>query len=93
MKRKGIKFTYKTLRTFLKSVYFSRILWYNKKNKKKELIRMDRTKILGLIKSLAKSQGFYGRLLESINENPEILDHLEQQNFKEELDLILYLEQ
>lgn len=54
---------------------------------------MDRTKILELIKGLAKSQGFYGRLLESINENPKILDHLEQQNFKEELDLILYLEQ
>lgn len=54
---------------------------------------MDRTKILELIKGLAKSQGFYGRLLESINENPKISDHLEQQNFKEELDLILYLEQ
>lgn len=56
------------------------------------MIRMDKTKILELIKGLAKSQGFYGRLLESINENPEILDHLEQQNFQEDLDLILYLE-
>ena len=53
---------------------------------------MDKTKILELIESLAQSQGFYGRLLRDINENPEILDHLEQQNFKEDLDLILYLE-
>ena len=53
---------------------------------------MDRTRILELIKSLAKSQGFYGRLLRDIQENPEILDHLEQQTFNDDLDLILYLE-
>ena len=53
---------------------------------------MDRTRILELIKGLAKSQGFYGRLLKNIQENPEILDYLEQQKFKDDLDLILYLE-
>jgi len=53
---------------------------------------MDKNRILEIIKGLAKSQGFYGRLLKYIEENPKYLDHLEQQNFKEPLDLILYLE-
>ena len=53
---------------------------------------MDRIQILELIKSLAQSQGFYGRLLRDMEENPEILIHLEKQNFEKDLDLILYLE-
>jgi len=54
---------------------------------------MNKEAILDTIKSLAKSQGFYGRLLRDINEYPEILDELVEQKFKEPLDLILYLEQ
>lgn len=53
---------------------------------------MDRNDILELIEGLAKSQGLYGRLLEYIKENPEYLDHLEQQNFKEPVDLVIYIE-
>lgn len=53
---------------------------------------MNREKILNLIQGLSKSQGFYGRLLRRIQEEPEILDYLEKQNFKEDLDLILFLE-
>lgn len=53
---------------------------------------MTKDQILGAIKSLAMSQGFYGRLLRNINENPAILDELEKQNFKDSLDMVLYLE-
>ena len=61
---------------------------------------MKRNKILEIIRELAKSQGFYGRLLYSIESaesyNPEayeaFMTELESQNFNEPLDLILYLE-
>lgn len=49
--------------------------------------------ILNTIKSLSKSQGFYCRLLEQIQDNDEALEYLEQQNFKDPVDLILFLEQ
>ena len=48
--------------------------------------------ILDVIKSFAKSQGFYGRLLKHINEVPSYLDFLEKQNFKDAMDFILYME-
>ena len=54
---------------------------------------MDKKKILETIISLSQSQGFYCRVLNEIRENPEILDYLEKQNFKEPLDLVLYLEE
>jgi hypothetical protein len=57
---------------------------------------MDREQILDVFRSLACSQGFYGRLLRDISENEEwgdeFLNHLEEQNFRTELDLILYIE-
>ena len=53
---------------------------------------MTKDEILNTIKSLAMSQGFYGRLLRDINDNPEILDRLEEQNFQKPLDLVLFLE-
>ena len=53
---------------------------------------MDKNEILGIIMDLAQSQGFYGRLLRDIQENPEILEQLENQHFEKSLDLILYLE-
>lgn len=42
---------------------------------------------------LACSQGFYGRLYEQIKDNDEALSYLEEQNFKDPIDLILFLEQ
>ena len=56
--------------------------------------------ILEVIKGLANSQGFYGRLLRSIQEieeeSPEDFDNLvkelEAQNFQEPLDIVLYFE-
>ena len=53
--------------------------------------------IIKLIRELAKSQGFYGRLLESIleldNESYEELAGLwENKNFADGLDFILYIE-
>lgn len=51
---------------------------------------MNRNEILDLVKSLAKSQGFYSRLLEELNN--EKLDYLEQQNFKDPIDFILFIE-
>lgn len=54
---------------------------------------MNKQEILETLQTLAKSQGFYRRLLFNINENPEILDILEQQKFKDALDLVFFLEQ
>jgi hypothetical protein len=53
---------------------------------------MNREQILSTIKSLAMSQGFYSRLLYAINEDENIMDQLVAQNFKDSLDMILYLE-
>ena len=57
---------------------------------------MKRKNILNLFHNLANSQGYYGRLLNQIYSNPvwgdRFLDHLEKQNFKDSVDLILYLE-
>ena len=53
---------------------------------------MDRGEILENIRMLAKSQGFYGGILRAIEEDDSILDTLEEQNFKDVIDLVLYLE-
>ena len=58
---------------------------------------MNRQQILDAFRSLAKGQGFYGRLLEYINsmdegERDTYLLNLERQNFKDAVDLALYLE-
>ena len=53
---------------------------------------MTKDQILDAIKSLAMSQGFYGRLLSEIDENPEILDVLEGQHFSDSVDMVMYLE-
>ena len=53
---------------------------------------MNKEQILNAIKSLARSQGFYGRLLEVINEDETILDELVEQNFTDSLDLVMFLE-
>ena len=53
---------------------------------------MTREEILGAIKDLAKSQGYYDRLLRAIEEDETILDTLEEQNFNDVVDMVLYLE-
>lgn len=53
---------------------------------------MNKDQILEAIRTLSYSQGSYGRLYEYILENNEILEELEKQNFKDVLDMVLYLE-
>lgn len=51
---------------------------------------MKREEILKTFESLARSQGLYGRILRQLND--EILEHLEKQNFKDAVDLVMYIE-
>lgn len=62
---------------------------------------MKMNEILSVIRSLAKSQGLYGRILEAIENlrdygDPEdydaLVSALEAQNFKDPLDVVLYFE-
>lgn len=61
---------------------------------------MKREEILNIIKSLAKSQGFYGRLYMDVlyaqNNHPEeyeeFMSELERKNFKDPVDLVIFLE-
>ena len=49
-------------------------------------------KYLGWISQLACSQGFYGRLLKALEENEEALKELCQQDFKDAVDMVLWIE-
>ena len=61
---------------------------------------MDRIQILAAFRSLAKSQGFYGRLLRDINDlkiqDPERYERAmkepESKKFKDIVDLVLFIE-
>ena len=53
---------------------------------------MNREQILAAVRNLAMSQGSYGRLLEQLENNEELLDNLVEQNFSDVVDLVLYLE-
>ena len=61
---------------------------------------MKRNQILSVIKSLAQSQGFYGRLysrLLDLAENEpdsyeDVMEVLEGRNFADPIDLVLFLE-
>ena len=56
---------------------------------------MKANEILETIKMLAKSQGFYGRLLNAIEtseEGEDILAGLESLNFKDSVDLVMFFE-
>lgn len=53
---------------------------------------MTAQEIMETVKSLASSQGFYCRLYETLKENQEALDFLAKQNFKDSLDMIMFLE-
>lgn len=58
---------------------------------------MKRTEIEKIMRSLAMSQGFYGRLLRDIyslseDEQENVWSELESQNFKDAVDLVMYIE-
>lgn len=53
---------------------------------------MNKQEILDAVSSLAKSQGFYGRLLLELNEKEEMLNYLVDQNFKDVVDMVMFLE-
>lgn len=57
---------------------------------------MKKEEILSAIRSLAASQGFYGRLLMALSsDEPDAvayLEYLEEQNFKDVVDLVIFLE-
>ena len=57
---------------------------------------MNRQEILDAIKFLAPSQGSYKRLYDILSdkssESEEFLDKLESLNFKDTVDLVMYLE-
>lgn len=61
---------------------------------------MDVYQVIDVIGMLSRSQGFYGRLLEEIlyaqvyepEKFAEFKEIIEEQNFKEPLDVVLYFE-
>lgn len=57
---------------------------------------MKKEEILSAIRSLAANQGFYGRLLIVLtSDEPDAvayLEYLEEQNFKDTVDLVMFLE-
>lgn len=51
--------------------------------------------VMDLIRILAQSQGFYGRMLDSIESNPDLYETLSEEwndKFVDDLDFILYVE-
>lgn len=61
---------------------------------------MDRNEIMGVIATLAQSQGFYGRLLRGFREYEEyqpdyyeeLMGELEEKNFRTALDVVMFFE-
>lgn len=51
---------------------------------------MNRDQIMGALETLSRSQGSYGRLLDNITE--EGIEYLEDQEFKDVVDMIMFLE-
>lgn len=51
---------------------------------------MNKEEIIQVLQDLASSQGFYQRLLDNITE--EDLDNLASRNFKDVIDLIMFIE-
>ena len=52
----------------------------------------NKKKVLEWVRSLAQSQGFYCRVLELIENDEEALNILARQNFKDAVDMVLFLE-
>ena len=55
-------------------------------------LQENKEKYLGWIQQLACSQGFYGRLLTFLRKNEEALNELASQDFKDTVDMVLWLE-
>lgn len=61
---------------------------------------MDRYDIMNAIEMLSMSQGFYGRLFDSLKEleecdcekYDEVMSELEAQNFSDPVDMVMFLE-
>lgn len=57
---------------------------------------MNREQILNAIKSLANSQGFYYRLYKALTSGTkgaeDVLDEMVAQNFRDSVDMVLWLE-
>ena len=57
---------------------------------------MNRQEILNAVKSLAMSQGFYGRLYNALTNGTEVAEALLQemvdQNFKDSVDMVMWIE-
>lgn len=56
---------------------------------------MTKTEIMEAIKSLAHSQGLYGRLYEFLKSNEDdgaLLNYLASQNFKDKVDMVMFIE-
>lgn len=54
---------------------------------------MNKQEILNTLKSLGKSQGYYARMYQQLStDTPDILDIMENKNFKDAVDMILWLE-
>lgn len=60
------------------------------------LFIMNRQEILDVVKSLAMSQGYYGRLYDALTNGTDeaeyALQEMEEQNFKDAVDMIMWLE-
>ena len=52
---------------------------------------MNKNEIMDAIEALAHSQGYYARLYVTLKEHPEALEFLEKQNFKNPIDMIMFL--
>lgn len=57
---------------------------------------MNKEEILKSIRGLAMSQGFYGRLYEKLidgsSESNELIEKMVEENFKDVVDMVLWLE-
>ena len=53
---------------------------------------MNKKEIMEAIEAFVHSQGYYGRIYETLKEHPEVLEFLEKQNFKKPIDMIMFLE-
>ena len=60
------------------------------------LFIMNKQEILDVVKSLAMSQGYYGRLYDVLTNGTDeaeyALQEMEEQNFKDAVDMIMWLE-
>lgn len=58
---------------------------------------MTKAEILNVLRVLSNSQGFYGRMYRILSDNSEdsknFLEKLENENFRDAVDLLTYLEQ